>query len=242
MNRIRVLNVQFDSVTIAEAVQQAVKWLHSDEKKYIVTPNAEIVLEARKNQLLSDAIRNAGMVLPDGVGVVRAARSYRTPLKSKVAGIDFASALCEELRKTEDYKLFLLGAQPGVAELAKTALESKYPGLIVGGTMHGYYDDEQMAVQAINDSGAKVVFVCLGSPKQEIFMMEHQTEINANLLIGLGGSLDVFSGKVKRAPVVWQKLGMEWLYRLLQEPKRLGRILRLPKFQLLAWADAFRSR
>ena len=143
------------------------------------------------------------------------------------------AALCGWMAKN-DKKLFLLGAKPGVAEQAACNLEQAHPGLTVCGTHDGYFKEDAPVVEAIRSAGADVVFVCLGAPKQEYWMIEHGGETGASFLIGLGGSLDVFAGTVKRAPEVWQKLGLEWLYRLLKQPSRIGRMAKLPLFLVSA--------
>ena len=126
--------------------------------------------------------------------------------------------------------LYLLGARPGVAEKAARKLEGQYPGLRIAGTHDGYFQEDAPVVRAIRDSGADVVFVCLGAPKQEKWMKKNGEATGARLLVGLGGCLDVFSGEVRRAPEAFQKLGLEWLYRLAKEPSRLGRMIKLPLF------------
>ena len=172
-------------------------------------------------------------MLPDGIGVVYAAKILGTPLQGRVPGCDFAAALCGWMAENGK-KLFLLGAKPGVAEQAAENLEKAHPGLSVCGTHDGYFKDDAPVVDAIGAAGADVVFVCLGAPKQEHWMIEHGPQTGASLLIGLGGSLDVFAGTVKRAPKIWQKLGLEWLYRLLRQPSRIGRMAKLPLFLVSA--------
>ena len=125
-------------------------------------------------------------------------------------------------------RLFLLGAKPGVAELAAANLKDAHPGLIVCGTHDGYFREDGPVVEEIRAAAADVVFVCLGAPKQELWMVEHGPATGAHLMVGLGGSLDVFAGVVERAPEGFQKLGLEWLYRLVKEPKRIGRMAKLP--------------
>ena len=127
-------------------------------------------------------------------------------------------------------RLYLLGAKPGVAEAAARNLEARYPGLSICGTHHGYFQEDGPVVEEIRRSGADAVFVCLGAPKQEYWMREHGPATGARLMAGLGGSLDVFAGVVERAPESWQKMGLEWLYRLMKEPSRIDRMARLPLF------------
>lgn len=153
------------------------------------------------------------------------------PLKQKVAGIDFADQLAGRLARTGK-TLYLLGSKPGVAEQAAANLQTKYPGLQIVGTADGYFQDEAQVVETINAARPDVLFVCLGAPKQELIYGTSQKQLQVGLMIGLGGSLDGFAGTVKRAPVWMQRAGLEWLYRLIKEPRRFKRMLRLPKFVL----------
>lgn len=227
--RIDVLGVGFDNLSMAEAVEQAMKLLSEEGCHYIVTPNPEIVEVCLENSAAREAVNGADLVLPDGVGIVKGARILGTPLKEKTPGIEFAAHLMERLAK-EGKSLYLLGAKPGVADLAAERLKSTYPGLVIAGTHDGYFKEDAPVVEEIAKSGADVVFVCLGAPKQELWMKKNGAETGARLLCGLGGSLDVFAGVVQRAPAVWSRMGLEWLYRLLKEPRRIGRMAKLPLF------------
>ena len=131
-------------------------------------------------------------------------------------------------------RLFLLGAKPGVAEQAGENLKKRYPDLLLCGTHDGYFQTDDPVVDQIRAARADVVFVCLGAPKQERWMAQYGPETGAHLMVGLGGVLDVYAGHVKRAPEIWQKLGLEWCYRLLHQPSRLGRMAKLPLFLLEA--------
>ena len=172
-------------------------------------------------------------MLPDGIGVVYAARLLGRRLKGRCPGIDFAGKLMEHMART-GLRLYLLGAKPGVAEAAAARLEIRYPGLTICGTHDGYFQEDAPVVEEIRRAGADVVFVCLGAPKQEYWMVKNGPATGARLMAGLGGSLDVFAGVVERAPESWQRLGLEWLYRLTREPKRIGRMARLPLFLVSA--------
>ena len=239
--RIDVCGVGIDNVTMDEAVARAMELLRGSETAYAVTPNAEIVWEAMHDPALRDLINEAALVLPDGAGVVLGAKILGTPLKEKVAGIDFAGRLMAAMAQS-GHKLYLLGSKPGVAEEAARRCVEKFPGLQICGTADGYFRDERPVVEAINASGADAVFVCLGAPKQERFMKAHQQELHARFLIGLGGSLDGFAGNVKRAPKWMIRCNLEWLYRLVKEPRRLGRMMRLPKFILAVRKEARRRK
>ena len=227
--RIDVLGVGFDNLTMTEAVERAVSLLEEDGCHYVVTPNPEIVEVCRENSEACAAVNEADLVLPDGIGVIKGAAMLGTPLKEKTPGIEFAANLMQRMAVT-GRSLYLLGAKPGVAEQAARHLREQYPGLLVAGTHDGYFQEDAPVVEAIRESGADVVFVCLGAPKQELWMKQNGTETGARLLCGLGGSLDVFAGVVERAPEFWSKHGLEWFYRLCKEPRRLGRMMKLPKF------------
>ena len=228
-----ILGVSFDNVTLEEAVAAGAALAAGTGTGYVVTPNPEFILEARKDPSFAADLAGAALTIADGVGVIYAAKILGTPLRSRVPGIDFAAGLMGEMAK-KGQRLYLLGAKPGVADLAAANLEKDYPGLSVCGSHDGYFKEEESAAIAagIRESGADAVFVCLGAPKQEAWMADYGAATGAHLLVGLGGSLDVFAGTVERAPAVWQKLGLEWLYRLVKEPWRWKRMIRLP---LVLW-------
>ena len=227
--RVDVLGVGFDTVTMDEAVGRAVKFLDGDQARYVVTPNPEIVEVCRENPAARAAVNGAALVLPDGIGVIKGAAMLGTPLKERTPGIEFAARLMKRMA-AEGKSLFLLGAKPGVAETAAQRLAAQYPGLQIAGVHDGYFRESDPVAAEIAHSGADVVFVCLGAPKQELWMAEYGPATGARLLCGLGGSLDVFAGTVERAPEFWRKHGLEWFYRLCKEPRRIGRMMKLPLF------------
>lgn len=228
-----VLGVLYDNVTMDEALARGRELLRGERAAYCVTPNAEMAYEALHDEAFRAILNEASLVLPDGAGVVLGAKILKTPLKQKVAGIDFAQNLLGILEE-EGSRLFLLGSKSGIAETAAEKMRQKHPSLIICGTADGYFLDDADAVRTINDARADVVFVCLGAPKQERFMHDHCGELNVRLMIGLGGTLDGIAGTVKRAPKWMIRLQLEWLYRLIREPRRFGRMLRLPKFVFAA--------
>ena len=228
--------VAFDNVTMDEAVAQAVENLQSKRRCMVVTPNAEIAQSCVTDDRLREIVRKAGLVLPDGIGVIYASRILKKPLKQRVPGVEFGENLVSALRDTGK-TIFFLGGKPGVAEEAAHRLQVKYPGLKVAGTKDGYFQREEEAVEAVQQAKPDVLFVCLGSPKQEYFMADHFDQLGATLMVGLGGSLDVYAGKVERAPALFRKLGLEWFSRLLRQPSRLGRMMKLPQYlwQSIRW-------
>lgn len=231
--RVDVLGVGFDNVTLEEAALRGMALLEEPGAHLAATPNPEIVQIARQDGGFAKVLKEAALVIPDGIGVVYAAKILGRPLKGRVPGIEFAAALMERMAQT-DKRLFLLGAKPGVAEQAAENLRTQYPGLVICGTHDGYFQEDGPVVEEIRQSGADAVFVCLGAPKQEKWIAAHGEETGAHLLVGLGGSLDVFAGQVKRAPEVFQKLGLEWFHRLCCQPSRIGRMAKLPLFLVSA--------
>lgn len=227
--RTELLGVAFDDVTMDEAVDRALALMEEAGPHLVVTPNAEIVQAARKDSELAGLIAGADLVLPDGVGVVYASRILGRALKGRVPGVDFAAALMDRMAQT-GHRLYLLGAKPGVAQEAAEKLTAAHPGLCVCGVHDGYFREDGPVADEIRAAGADVVFVCLGAPKQEKWMAANGDACGAKLLVGLGGSLDVFAGRVERAPAAWQRLGLEWLYRTIREPVRLKRVAKLPGF------------
>lgn len=227
--RICVLGVEFDNLTMAEAVERGMELMCGENFGYVVTPNPEIVEVCRENPAAMEVVNGASLVLPDGIGVIKGAAMLGTPLKERVPGVEFAAGLMERMAETGK-SLYLLGAKPGVADMAAQKLAERYPGLRIAGTHDGYFQESAPVAAAIRESGADCVFVCLGAPKQEFWMKEYGEATGAHLLCGLGGSLDVFAGTVERAPKFWCDHGLEWFYRLCREPRRIGRMMKLPLF------------
>ncbi len=231
-DRINIRGVGFDSVDLAEATAWARQQLASEERsgKIIHTPNSEIVQLCIEKNEYYEVINGADLIIPDGVGVILASKILGRPLsKGKVAGVELFEQIVAGSAE-DGYRLFFYGGKPGVAEQAARRLCEKYPGTNICGVLDGYGKDDARTVQTINESGADMLFVCLGVPKQEDWMRAHRAELNIKLMGGFGGSLDVFAGNVKRAPKIFIKLGLEWFYRLCKEPKRIGRMMKLPKF------------
>ncbi len=227
--KIDVMGLKFDSVTMDEALSRAEALLRGEKAAYVVTPNAEIAYEALHDGQLREMLNGADLMLPDGAGVVLASKLLRTPVKQKVAGVDFAVGLLSVLERNGQ-SLYLLGGKPGIGELAAQKMLEAHPQLRIAGIADGYFRDEAPVIEKINASGADALFVCLGAPKQERFMVQHRQELHVHLMAGLGGSLDAFAGTVQRAPTWMIRLNLEWLYRLIREPKRFRRMLRLPKY------------
>ena len=241
MSRTDVLGVGFDNVTKAEAVERALALIDAREGRYVVTPNPEIVMLAKENPALKEALAGADIVLPDGAGIIKGAAILGRPMKEKVPGIDFACGVMARLAERGG-SVYLFGAKPGVAEAAAETLRTKFPGLVISGTSDGYFSDDGPIIEKIKDAAPDFLLVCLGAPKQELWMAKMSGKLPVGLMVGLGGSLDVFAGTVKRAPEAWQKLDLEWLYRLLKEPRRIGRMMKLPLFVIEAAGERLRGK
>lgn len=239
--KIDIMGLQFDNITMEEALDAAKVLLQGEHAARVVTPNAEIAYEALHDENMRTLLNSAELMLPDGAGVVLASKILKTPLKQKVAGVDFADGLLGVL-ETTGQSLYLLGSKPGIGELAAQKMMQKHPRLRIAGIADGYFQDEAPVIDKINASGADVLFVCLGAPKQEQFMARHQKALHVKLMAGLGGSLDSFAGTVKRAPKWMIRLNLEWLYRLIKEPKRFKRMLRLPKYLWAVVCKRIRGR
>lgn len=231
MEKVNILGVKVDMVTIPEAADKIMGFLNEEGMHEVYTPNSEIIMVAYKDAEFADILNRASLLTADGIGVVYASRILKKPIKERAAGYDIACKVLEKINYTE-HSLFLFGGKPGVAEKAEKNLKAKYPGLKVAGTRNGYFkpEDEPEIVKQINGSGADLVFVCLGAPKQEKWIDAHKDELKARVAMGIGGSLDVFAGTAERAPEFFCKTGLEWFYRLCKEPWRAGRMAQLPVF------------
>jgi N-acetylglucosaminyldiphosphoundecaprenol N-acetyl-beta-D-mannosaminyltransferase len=238
--RTDVLGVGFDDVTVSEAAKRAAEMISGGERGYVVTPNPEIVWMCRRNPELKEAINCASLVLADGVGVTLGARILGRPLRDRVPGIDFIEALFDLMSLSGD-RVFLFGAKPGVAETAAERLLVRHPGLVIAGLCDGYSGGDDI-IAKINKAAPDLLVVCLGAPKQELWMARNATRLSATLCAGLGGALDVFAGAVRRAPSLWRRLGLEWLYRLISDPRRLRRMSILPLYLLAVIRSGLRGK
>lgn len=231
MEKVNILGVHVDMVTINEAADLIMKFMNEDRVHAVYTPNSEIIMQAYRNTDFTDLLNRADLLTADGIGVVHASKILKKPIRERAAGYDIARKVLEKMNYSE-HKLFLFGGKPGVAEEAAKNLKKDYPELNIAGMRNGYFKDEDEAeiVEQINSSGADMLFVCLGAPKQEQWIDRNRDKLNIRVAMGIGGSLDVFAGNVQRAPEIFCRTGMEWFYRLCKEPWRAKRMADLPKF------------
>jgi N-acetylglucosaminyldiphosphoundecaprenol N-acetyl-beta-D-mannosaminyltransferase len=237
-----ILGVGVDAVTEDEAVRLADDFVRTGGPHQITTVNPEFVMAARKDDRFREIINSSNLATPDGAGLIWAAKLLGQPLRGRVTGVELVQRLCR-LARDKSYGVFLLGAEPGVAEAAGAVLESKFPGLKIVGTHAGSAgpegDDETIALVAA--SQPDFLFVAYGAPKQDFWISRNQPRLNVPVAIGVGGTFDFLAGKAKRAPRWMRRFGLEWLFRLITEPWRWRRMLSLPRFVFLVSLTKIRS-
>ena len=236
-----VLGCRVDAIGADEAVRRIVALAKGKQPSLVVTFGTEMAVFASRNPAFREIVNNAALSLCDTVGVAWAARMRGAPIGKRVAGVELIDPLCAALVPAE-LGVFLLGGKDDTAARAGEVLQERHPGLVVSGTRDGYFDVSQgpdVAAQ-IGASGARVLLAGLGSPRQEEWLTTYLRATGCGVGIGVGGSFDVLAGNVQRAPEVWRRLGLEWLYRLLAEPSRWRRQLALPTFVALALGERLR--
>ncbi|MBO4852557.1 MAG: WecB/TagA/CpsF family glycosyltransferase [Schwartzia sp.] len=214
-----------------EAVEQAERWMDQRRGALIATANAEMIMNATRDEELFEILRSADLVVPDGAGTVWAAHHLGYEMPERVAGYDLSQELLRRAPQ-KNRRVFFFGSAPGVAEKAKQKAEELYPGISVVGVRNGYFssEEEPEIIREIREARPDLLLVALGVPKQEKWLNKHKEELDVPVSIGVGGTLDVMAGTMRRAPVWMQKAKLEWLFRGLLQPKRAGRLLALPKF------------
>ena len=219
-----LFGVELDPLTMDETVERCLQAVRDGERLEIGVVNAAKLVNMRRDPRLAQAVSGCDLVLADGQAVVWAGRVLRARLPERVAGIDLFMRLLAEA-ESAGMSVYFLGAKEDVLEQMLLRVADRFPGLKVAGSRNGYFDDtEQQAIaDAIGDSGAQLLFLGMTSPKKEIFTAGYGTRTGARVVHGVGGSFDILAGVTRRAPAIWQRLGVEWLYRALQEPRRLGR-------------------
>ena len=233
INTVDILGVNFSSLGVDGSADYIISLLKEDGFHYVFTPNSEMVMAAVKDKEFEGVLNSADLLTADGIGIIYASKILGSPIAERAAGYDISLKIMEKAAE-QGKTLYLFGAAPGVADKAKEILESKFAGIKIVGTHDGYFDkaEEKRIIEDINSRKPDLLFVCLGCPKQEKWIFKNKDRLDVKVAMGLGGCLDVYAGNVKRAPDIYIKLGIEWLYRLMKEPKRFFRMLALPKFML----------
>ena len=231
---VNILDVPVHPLTMQEAVSVLENSIANGEQAFVVTANAEIIMMCQQDAEYKKIVsQDAQLVLPDGAGAVWAGRHLGYKVPERVAGFDLYCNLLKEAA-AKGYKAYFFGGSPGVAEAAKAKSEELYPGVQVVGCRNGYFKEEesQAIIEEINASGADMLFAALGAPKQEKWLVRYRDQLKPKILMGIGGSFDVFAGKMERAPKWMQDASLEWLFRLYKQPSRFMRMMALPKFVL----------
>ena len=238
MTPVKILGVDIFSGLKIEALEEVEKWLKDGSKKrYIVTPNPEILMIAQKNETFRKILNEADLALPDGVGLIWASRILGKPLKERITGVDFMEKVCE-LAAKEGFTVGLIGGRDGVALKAAERLKKAYPKLKLVLAQEEWEDNLKIENRNLSSS-IDILFVAFGAPKQEIWVNKHLNDLPIKVAMGVGGSFDYFAGLIPRAPKWIQNLGFEWLYRLIQQPWRIRRQLALLKFMGLVFKERY---
>ena len=227
-----ILDVPVVPYTMDEAVTKLTQDTLRQKRNFVVTANAEIIMMAQDDKEYKTLLaETADLILPDGAGTVWAGNYLGYTIPERVAGYDLYLRLLEEAAKN-NIPVYFFGGKPGIAEEAAEEGKHRWPGLNVAGCRNGYFsaEEEPGIIEDINRSGAAMLFAALGAPKQEKWLAKYREQLGPCLLMGIGGSFDVLAGKVQRAPKWMQDAKLEWLFRLMKQPSRFGRMLALPKF------------
>ncbi len=231
--KVSILDIPISNLTLSQALKTATDYLKQPACHMIFTPNSEMLMVAQKDPELKMVLQQGDVVVPDGIGVVIASRLLGHALPERVTGFDMMHSFLER-GDQYNYSFYFLGGKPGITDIMVENIQKKYPQLKICGHHHGYFDikEENAILEEINQLKPDFLFVALGMGKQEKWIYANREKMNTHIAMGVGGSFDVFAGKVKRAPVFFQKTGLEWFYRLIQEPWRYKRMMALPYFIL----------
>lgn len=230
MSKISVLDVKFDNYSMREFQNLFLSRMNNKQSTFIVTANPEIVMAAKDNPDFKELVNGADFLTADGIGIIKGANILKTPMKERVTGYDLFSWFIEIAEKRSS-KIFFVGAKPEVIAKVAQKVAEKYPHIQVVGAKDGYFkEDLQTVATEIEAVEPDMVFAALGYPRQEELINILRQDNLPAMMMGVGGSFDVFSGTVKRAPMIFQKAHLEWFYRLLTNPTRFKRMLVLPKF------------
>lgn len=229
ISKLQLLGIPIDAVDFSQALDIITMFIEAKNTALVFTPNAEILVKAHDDKEFAQILREADLVVPDGSSLIWAAKVLGKPLKTRVTGIDLMQLLLAEANKKE-WSVFFLGAKPNVIKLAAKNVKEKYPNLKLQGFHHGYFKDDLEPLNLINSAKPDLLFVGMGAPLQEKWLVANRSRLQVSVAMGVGGSFDVLAGVTKRAPQFIQNIGLEWLYRYIKEPARLKRSSLLPRF------------
>lgn len=230
-DRVEILGIAVDCLAMEESIARIETFIASGQPHMVVTADSSGLVIARDDPEFREILLRADLVTPDSAGILWAARRKGKPISARVSGVDIVGRLCA-LSADKGYRLYFLGAAPGVAEVAAEKLRLRYPGCNIVGTRHGYFppESDEVVASEVAESKPHVLLVAMGIPRQEKFINSMREIIGAPVAMGVGGSFDVFSGRAKRAPVWVQKIWMEWLWRVMLNPRKFGKVKTLPVF------------
>jgi N-acetylglucosaminyldiphosphoundecaprenol N-acetyl-beta-D-mannosaminyltransferase len=230
---VKILGVKIHQVTNETAYNRFLALMEQPKLSIICTPNTEIVMEAQNDPELKEILQDADLVIPDGIGLIYASKIHQLGLTERVTGIDTLERILKYANNTKK-SIYLFGGKPGVAEKAAERMMEVYPNLQIKGIRDGFYkkEEEDKIINHINEVKPDILFVALGAPRQEKWIYNNRKILNAKVAMGVGGALDVWAGSAKRAPKIFQNMHLEWFYRLLKNPTRIGRMMSLPKFMI----------
>ncbi len=230
---VSILGIPVDRVTMDAAMDRIEGFIASGKPHFVVTADSSGLYAQLSDPEFREVLSKADLITPDSFGVVWAAKRLGKPVAGRVSGVDLVDQLCARSAE-KGYRIFILGAAPGVAEMAAERLRLRYPGCHIVGTRHGYFpaEDDRIVAEEVAAARPDILFVAMGIPRQEKFIAGTLDVIRAKVAIGVGGSFDVFSGKTKRAPVLIQRMNLEWLWRLAMNPRKFSKAATLPRF---AW-------
>lgn len=232
MNRVKIMNIPFLHINQLDFISLLDRHIEQQDKIFVVTANPEVVMKANDDHEFMNYLHQATYITADGIGVVKASSILKTPLPGRVTGFDTMTHLLK-VANDKKYKIYLLGAQKETLTKTINTISSTYPGIQIVGSHDGYFNWEDHTItEEIQQLKPDITFVALGVPRQEKWIAENLSKFHSGIFIGVGGSFDAIAGTVKRAPAIWQKLNLEWLYRLLKQPSRWKRMLALPRFMI----------
>ncbi len=228
---VEILGLPVHRVTMVQTLDILDRFVKSGRPHFVITADASGAVQAQTDADFRALFDRADLITPDSSGILWASKRYGKPLTERVSGVDIVDHICRA-SATGSYRVFFLGAAPGVADAAAESMRQKYPGCQIVGTHDGFFkpEDDLRVAQEIAAVTPDFLFVAMGIPRQEKFILATQSIIRAGVAMGVGGTFDVFSGNVKRAPVPMQKMRMEWLWRLAQNPKKIDKVKLLPEF------------
>lgn len=229
-NKINILGIPFTNISFDDMISRTIGHLIKKEKTFIVTANPEIVMFAKQNKEYKQIVESADYIVPDGFGILLASKMINQPITERVTGYDLTVRLLE-LCNENGWSVYLLGGKEEVNEAAANNVQKQYPGMKLAGRYHGYFSgEEDLIVKEIQEAQPDLILVALGFPRQEQWIAANKNFFEKGIFIGVGGSIDVLAGTVRRAPAIWRKLNLEWFYRLIKQPSRWRRMLVLPVF------------